>query len=121
MAKQPGQRFTVAQFEAAIPNSGGIIATIARRVGCNWHTAANRIAESPTLSKMFEDEASTIDDLAESVVIKAMQAEDVSAAKWWLERRRRGKYATRQELTGAEGGAVSIQMDWGDVSASDGD
>lgn len=96
-----GKHYTVKQFESAIPGSGGIIATIARRVGCSWHTAATYLKDSPTLARLYEDEANTIDDLAESVVIKAMQEGDINAAKWWLERRRRSKFATRQEVANA--------------------
>jgi len=116
--------YTNAQFEAAIRDSAGIINTVARRVGCDWHTAEKRIFKNERLARLFEDEASKVDDLAESVVIKAMQEGDVGAAKWWLERRRRGKYATRveTELSGKDGGAMVIQMTWGDVddSGSDG-
>jgi len=115
-----GKHYSVKQFETAIPGSGGIIATIARRVGCSWHTAATYLKDSPKLARLYEDEASTIDDLAESVVIKAMQEGDTSAAKWWLERRRRAKFATRHELGGPDGGPVLIQMTWGDVDAGDG-
>ena len=107
-----GKQFTQAQFKKAIPGSGGIVATIAKRVGCSWHTAQKYLSENPALAQMYEDEASTIDDLAESVVIKAMQRNDVTAAKWWLERRRRGKYATKieTEVSGQGGGPVQIQM-----------
>ena len=105
-----GKHYSVKQFEAAIPGSGGIITTIARRVGCNWHTAASYLKDSPTLARLYEDEASTIDDLAESVVIKAMQEGDINAAKWWLERRRRAKFATRHELGGPDGGPVTIAV-----------
>lgn len=112
MGRSRGQRFTNAQFEKAIPGSGGIIATIARRVGCTWNTAQVRIEKSPKLSQMFEDECNGVDDLAESVVIKAMQEGDIGAAKWWLERRRRGKYATRvgTELSGKDGEPIPFRM-----------
>lgn len=106
-----GKQFTQEQFRKAIPGSGGIYATIAKRVGCAWHTAQKYINDSPVLLQMYEDEASTIDDLAESVVIKAMQRNDVTAAKWWLERRRRQKFATRveTELSGKDGAAVQVE------------
>ena len=101
-------KYTNEQFAAAIRGSGGIIATIAGRVGCDWHTAEKRIRTSPTLAWLYEDEASKIDDLAESVVIKAMQEGDTNVAKWWLERRRRAKFATRveTEVSGPDGGPV---------------
>ncbi len=116
-----GKHYTVKQFEAAIPGSGGIIATIARRVGCAWHTAQTYIDESPRLSQLFEDEASMIDDMAESVVIKAMQEGDVSVAKWWLERRRRGKYATKTEteVSGSDGGPLRVIIEYEDAGYTD--
>lgn len=111
-----GKQFTQEQFKKAIPGSGGIIATIAKRVGCSWHTAQSHIRDTPVLAQMYEDEANTVDDLAESVVIKHIQRGDINAAKWWLERRRRAKFATRveTELSGKDGGPVLIQMTWGD-------
>ncbi len=33
------QRYTAAQFIAAIKGSGGVISAIADAVGCDWHTA----------------------------------------------------------------------------------
>ena len=105
-------RYTDAQFEEATRGSGAIFTTISNRIGCDWHTAEKRIRGNKRLDRLFEDEASKVDDLAESVVIKAMQEGDVSAAKWWLERRRRGKYAVRveTEVTGKDGGPVATEI-----------
>ena len=78
-------------------------------------------AHSPTLTRLFEDEASMIDDMAESVVIKAMQEGDISAAKWWLERRRRGKYATKTEteVSGSDGGPLRVIIEYEDAGYTD--
>lgn len=105
-----GKQFTQEQFKKAIPGSGGIIATIAKRVGCSWHTAHTYIHNNPAIARMYEDEANTIDDFAESVVINSMKRNDVASAKWWLERRRRGKYATKveTEVSGKDGGPIRI-------------
>ena len=107
-----GKRFTQEQFKKAIPGSGGIIATIAKRVGCSWHTAQAFIRDVPALAQMYEDEANKVDDLAESVVINAMKRNDVASAKWWLERRRRGKYATRieTEVSGKDGEPIPFRI-----------
>lgn len=109
-----GKHYTVKQFETAIPGSGGIIATIAGRIGCSWHTAQTYIRDSPTLARLYEDEANKIDDLAESVVIRAMQGGDVNVAKWWLERRRRATFATRTEteVTGKDGGPARLLIEY---------
>jgi hypothetical protein len=91
-------QFTAKQFTDAIPGTGGIIAAIAKRVGCDWHTAKRYIDTLPTVRQAYEDECSGIDDLAESTVIKAIRDGDVGAAKWWLEKRRRDKFSNTQEL-----------------------
>ena len=43
--------YTAKQFIEAIPGSGGIVSTIARRVGCNWYTAKKYIDNYPTVVK----------------------------------------------------------------------
>lgn len=112
----PGaKQFTAKQFTDAIPGTGGIIATIARRVGCDWHTAQKYIDTYPTIKQAYEDECSGVDDLAESTVIKAIRDGDVGAAKWWLEKRRRDKFSDRLEVTGAGGGPIVVK--WVDPHA----
>jgi len=96
-------QFTAKQFITAIPGSGGIIAVIAKRVGCDWHTAKRYIRLYPTINQAYEDECAGVDDLAESTVIKAIRDGDVPTAKWWLEKRRRDKFASRTEVTGTGG------------------
>ena len=56
--------FTAEQFITAIKGSGGIISTIALRVGCSWNTANKYIHEKPTVQKAYDDERETVNDLA---------------------------------------------------------
>jgi hypothetical protein len=102
-------QFTAKQFTDAIPGTGGIIAAIAKRVGCDWHTAKRYIDTLPTVRQAYEDECSGIDDLAESTVIRAIKEGDVGSAKWWLEKRRRDKFADRQEIV-VSGGDAAIPI-----------
>lgn len=96
-------QFKAEQFIKAMPGSGGIIAVIAKRVGCDWHTADKYIREFPTVRQAYEDECAGIDDLAESTVIKAIRDGDISTAKWWLEKRRRDRFGQTLEMTGPDG------------------
>lgn len=114
MTSRSGIRYTNAQIEAAIKGSGGVIGRIARTLGAEWHTVRRRIDASPRLLELWRDECETVDDLAESVLIKSIQDGDTGSAKWWLERRRRGQYATRQEVTAADGQPLRIVLSWGD-------
>ena len=92
-------RYVAQDFIDAIPGSGGIISTIAKRVGCAWHTAKKYCMEYATVRKAYFDECEKVTDLAESVVLKSLQAEDVSVAKWYLTMKAKDRgYAQRFEI-----------------------
>ena len=63
------------QFIKAIPGTGGIISTIANRVGCDWHTAKKYIVNHPTVARAYQDECEKIGDLAETGLYTALRAE----------------------------------------------
>ena len=110
--------YGVQVFIDAIPGSGGIISTIAKRVGCAWHTAKKYCTEYATVAKVYQDECEAITDLAESTVLKSIQEGDVSVAKWYLTMKAKDRgYAPRQEITGADGGPLIV--DWDDGTSSD--
>lgn len=92
-------KFTAQDFIKAIPGTGGIIAAIAKRVGCDWHTAKKYIDKYPTIKQVYDDECAGIDDLAESTVIKAIRDGDVSTAKWWLGKKRKSVFGEQIDVT----------------------
>ncbi len=53
-------------IKKAIEDSGGIISTIAERLGCEWHTAKKYIESSDELKSAYEAESESVIDLAES-------------------------------------------------------
>lgn len=103
-------QFTAKQFIDAIPGTGGIVSAIAARVGCTWHTAKKYIDEYPTVKAAYDAECESVSDLAESVIIQSIKGGDTQDAKWWLSRIRRGKFAERQEVTGADGEPVQTTI-----------
>ena len=98
----------------AINDSGGIISVIAQRVGCQWHTARDRIYKSKKLAAAFQHEQETVNDIAEGTVIKSIRDGNTQDAKWWLARIRRDRFSERQEITGADGSELEIKLTWGD-------
>ena len=94
-----------------MPGTGGIVATLARRVGCDWHTAKKYIDEYPTVRQAYDDECENVADLAESVVIGNMniaarmqkKGEMVSTAdaKWWLTKKRKPTFGDAVDITSA--------------------
>lgn len=93
------RQFTVKQFIDAIPGTGGVIASIAKRVGCDWHTAQKYIQNYQGIKKVYEDECQTIDDYAVSTILKAIKDGDIATAKWWLSKKRRAEYGDQIDLT----------------------
>ena len=117
--------YTAKQFIDAIPGTGGIVSTIADRVGCKWHTAKKYIKEYPTIEEAYNEEIERVIDLAEGVLIQniqiaARQAKsghnvDTSDVKWFLSRKAKSRgYVERQEVTGADGKDIIVKLSWGD-------
>jgi hypothetical protein len=101
---------TVKELKEAIPGSGGIISTIAKRVGCDWSTAKKYIDASPVLSQMYQNERESILDMAEGVLFKNIREGDSQDAKWVLSRLGKDRgFSERQEVTGAEGGPIKVK------------
>jgi hypothetical protein len=96
MANQ--SQFTAKQFIDVIPGTGGIISTIAKRIGCDWHTAKKYIDNFPTIHRAYQDERELVLDVAESNLITLVKDSDFSAIKYYLstQGKHRG-YTERQE------------------------
>ena len=86
-------------FIDAIPNTGGVIETIAKRVGCDWHTAKKYIEDHATVKQAYENEKSRVDDAARSVVISNIVTDkNVDTAKWWLRVKLPDEFAPTQKI-----------------------
>ena len=107
--------YKASQFIEAIPGSGGIISTIAARVGCHWHTARRFCMEVKAVKEVYDDEVEKTYDMAEAVVLKALQKEDIPTAKWYLTMKAANRgYAPTQknEVTGAAGEPMTIKVEY---------
>jgi len=108
MARTNG--YTAEQFIKAIPDSGGIISTIAKRVGCDWQTADKYIRGFKTVQTAYRQEKEAIIDMAEGTVLsniklaqQAQEAEgtqqDISDAKWYLSKMAKSRgYGDKVEI-----------------------
>jgi hypothetical protein len=104
-------KFTAQQFIDAIPKSAGIISAIAARVGCDWHTCKKYITSYPTIAQAYADECERVTDLAETELIKLIQGGDLSAVKYYLSTKGKGRgYVERQEVTGKDGEKIKITV-----------
>ncbi len=104
------KKYTAQQFIDAIPGTGGIIATLASRIGCKWDTAKSYIYDYPTVQAAYDNECEMVNDKAESVIISDINNGSVESSKWWVSRKRKDKFSTREEVTGVDGADIHIKV-----------
>jgi hypothetical protein len=114
-------QYRAQQFIDAIPGTGGIISTVAKRIGCSWHTAKKYIEKYATVKQAYDDECETPKDWAESVIVRNIalalkkqeqtnEPVDSSDAKWYLVHKGKDRgYTERKEIAGPEGKAIKIE------------
>lgn len=111
---KPNQ-FKAEDFISVITGTGGSISEIARRVGCDWHTAKKYIETMSTIKQAYEAEKESILDRAETKLVEAVDDGDLSAIKYLLSTKGKHRgYTERREVTGAEGEAINITFGWSD-------
>ena len=93
----------------AIKDSGGIMSTIARRLGVTWHTADTWVKQYDETKQALQDERETILDLAESTLFRNIKDGNSQDAKWLLSTMGKNRgYSERHEITGADSGPIDV-------------
>ena len=93
----------------AIKDSGGIMSTIARRLGVTWHTADTWVKQYDETKQALQDEREAILDLAESTLFRNIKDGNSPDAKWLLSTMGKNRgYNERQEITGVDGGPIDV-------------
>lgn len=107
--KKPLTRPSVVQIEDAIRKSAGNVTYAAKALGVGRTALHARIAKSPDLQRVLQEERESLVDMAESALRAEVLARNMTAVIWTLkaspEAKRRG-WGERTEVTGADGGAV---------------
>ena len=106
-------QFKASDFINAIPGTAGIIDSIAKKVGCDWHTAKKYIKEYSSIEEAYNDEVERVSDLAVTVVIKAIRDGDIPTAKWYLTKKRKDEFGDAIDVTS---GGKPLIIDWDDYN-----
>lgn len=110
MANKP--RYSRRTLREAITGSRGIKVAIAQRLGCSRQTLDSYLLRFPDLNALLADERDSIIDLAESKLLKAVNAEDWRAVQFVLETLGKGRgWSRRTEVTGADGAPLGLSPD----------
>jgi len=100
-----------------IREASGNLTTAARLLGISRQTLYNYLRTRPSVQAAIEESRESMIDNVESSLYKAALAGEGWAVCFFLktQAKRRG-YVERQEITGADGGAVQIVVDWDTVA-----
>lgn len=104
-----------------IKGTDGIVSVYADKMGVSRQTVYNWMDKWKTFRDAWNKEKEVTGDIAESVVAQNIRYArekqkgekkpvDSGDAKWYLSRVRRGKFALRQEYTGADGERIDIHV-----------
>jgi hypothetical protein len=121
MAKR--EMYKAQQFIDAIPGSGGILSTIAARVGCHRNTVQEYIDKYVTVKAAYESERRKIDDKAQSNILAAINEGDIALSKWWLSVKMPDEFAPtmKNEHTGKDGDPLEIVFRYVNADANHND
>ena len=105
-------RVTNTRMLEAVKKNGGAVYLAARELGCAPNTIYNRMEKTPALKQAVEDARGEVVDYAEQKLRLAILNGEPWAIAMALKTigKHRG-YVERQEVTGADGGAVLVKWD----------
>jgi hypothetical protein len=111
---------------AAIKGSKGFITTIAKRLKCSRPTVYRLLEEYPELKQALTDERETQTDHVESKLFDQINQGNITAIIFYLKTQAKHRgYIERQELTGADGGPINLDINpilkkvWGNDNSND--
>jgi len=114
------QQYKAAEVIDALKRARGIKAVAAKILGCDRRTVERYCNRYVTVERACKDAREMLIDIAEGKLASHVDKGDWPAVKWTLATigKQRG-YVERQEVTGAEGGALDVRYvdDWRDKAA----
>ncbi len=105
------KRASVQEIEPLIVEHRGNLAAIARELHVSRGTVRNRIADSPRLQQMVDDARESYVDSVESALYENALTGNVAAQIFIMKAHPAAKgrgWSERHEMTGADGGPLSI-------------
>jgi hypothetical protein len=109
--------FTVDQLEVALRAQAGIQSAAAKALSdvigqpVSPQVVSYNVLRHPRLREAIRQAQDFTLDMAESVMLQALQAGDVNVAKFYLETLGKGRgFTKRIEMTGKDGGALVVAL-----------
>ena len=113
MRKPHGPKVTLKDALRETEGSYGNVKAIAARLGINRGTLHRLKKDWPELQEAINEEREALKDHAEGKLAKLIDDENITAIIFYLKTQARERgYVERQEVTGADGGALSIKVEY---------
>jgi len=111
------EKYTTAKMIEALREKHGNLSAAARFLNCSRNTISRYIETYPTVKSVADEERETLIDFAENQLFQQVKDGNITAIIFTLKTigKHRG-YVERQEVTGADGGAVVVK--WDEVDGS---
>lgn len=111
-------RYTTAQLADALRKNRGMVYVAAAALGCDADTIKKRMAKSPALRAVKEEEEGKLLDIGESKLAEGVEAGDVGLIKFLLSTKGKSRgYVERKEVSGENGGEILLRVVYGDDSS----
>jgi len=112
------EKYTTAKMIEALREKHGNLSAAARFLNCSRNTISRYIETYPTVKSVADEERETLIDFAENQLFQQVKDGNITAIIFTLKTigKHRG-YVERQEVTGADGGAIVVN--WDDAENND--
>lgn len=107
------QKFKVEDVVTALQNSSGLVYVAARQLGCSANTVYNYAKRYPQVQEAIDGERGLLIDTAELALVRAVERGEAWAVSLVLKtigKARGYTETTRTEVTGADGGELTIRF-----------
>lgn len=111
-------KYSAQQMIDAIQEAEGNLSAAARIVGCARSTVHRYVNEYATVAAAYEEANETAIDIAENELMKQVKKGSIPAIIFFLKTKGKSRgYVERQEVTGADGGALNVVVRWPEQDA----
>jgi hypothetical protein len=105
------RKYTPEQIIGALEECKGMIAPAARRLGCDRNTIKRYLKEYGEIAQAIADQREAVTDEAELALYDSIKAREAWAVCFYLKCQGKARgYVERAEITGQNGGPVSIKL-----------
>lgn len=115
MANTPGNGLTAEKMISALKESNGFVSKACYILGCSRTHFYNKLKDYSTVQQTLEDIREERNDYVENKLMRQIENDNLTAIIFYLKTQAKGRgYVERNEVTGADGGALTFTVKFED-------